>query len=192
MVLRLVREALEVGLSPEYILNQGLIPGMDVVGEKFKRGEYFIPNVLLAARAMNQGIALLEPHLAAAGFQACGKIILGTVAGDLHDIGKTLAGILFKGAGFQVIDLGTDVKPDQFLTAVEKENPDFLGLSALLTTTMLNMGKTVSLLREHDIRLPVLIGGAPTSRDYANDIGADFWADTAQDGVDFVRSCLSH
>ncbi len=187
----LIEQALKSGYPPEEILNQGLIAGMSIVGRKFRLGEYFIPNVLLAARAMNRGIALLEPHLKKSGFTSRGKIILGTVAGDLHDIGKTLAGIMFKGAGFQIVDLGTDVKLDQFLRAVQSEKPDFVGLSALLTTTMLNMGKTIDLLRQHQIHIPVIIGGAPTSQAYADEIKADFWANTAQDGVDFVLKRLA-
>jgi len=190
-VIRLIGKALAEKITPAIILNNGLIQGMDIIGKKFKAGEIFIPNVLIAARAMNGGIEILEPHLAAAGVEPKGKLLIGTVHGDLHNIGKTLVNIMFKGAGFKIIDLGVNVPAEKFLEAAKQEKPDVIGLSALLTTTMLNMNTTVSLLRENGINIPIIIGGAPTSAQYADSIKADFWAQTASDGVEMVRDYLA-
>ncbi len=186
MVALLVKQALSEAIGPEAILNHGLIAGMDIVGKKFKNGEYFIPNVLMAAKAMNGAIQILEPYLLEAGIKPKGKLLIGTVQGDLHDIGKTLVIIMFKGAGFQIVDLGTNVKGVDFVEAAKKESPDIIGMSALLTTTMMAMGENIELLKKAGIKSTVIIGGAPTSQNYADSIQADFWAATASDGVEIA------
>lgn len=187
-VISIVEQMLSEIVSPEVILNDGLIAGMDIVGTKFKNGEYFIPNVLMAAKAMNSAIQILEPRLLEAGVKPKGKLLIGTVHGDLHDIGKTLVSIMFKGAGYQIIDLGTNVEGHEFVEAAKKESPDIIGMSALLTTTMLSMEVNIDLLRKADVTTPVIIGGAATSQPYANAINADFWAATASEAVDIVAN----
>lgn len=185
-----VETALGRGDSPEMILNDGLIAGMKIVGEKFKAGEYFIPNVLISARAMNSAIQRLEPLLIEAGVKSTGKMLIGTVRGDLHDIGKTLVKIMFKGSGFDIVDLGTNVAAETFVEKARDEKPDIIALSALLTTTMLGMGEIIQALRGAGITAPVIIGGAPTSPEFAVSIGADLWAHTASEGVDLVLDRL--
>lgn len=188
-----VRKAIDDGMPPKEILDEGLIAGMDVVGRDFKAGDLFIPEVLLSARVMHAGLEILRPLLAETGVPAQGKIVIGTVAGDLHDIGKNLVSMMFQGAGFEVLDLGTDVPPENFIEAVRTENPDIVGMSALLTTTMPSMKTTIEALIQAGLRdqVNVLIGGAPVTTEYAVDIGADSFAPDAAAAVDAARKLLS-
>ena len=188
-VAALVRQALEEGSSPAEVLAGGLIVGMDRVGQDFKAGEIFIPEVLVAARAMHAGMAVLRPLLVAGGVPSRGRCVVGTVKGDLHDIGKNLVRMMLEGAGFEVIDLGTDVSPEAFVAAVREHRPRFVGLSALLTTTMLNMPATLDALRAAGLRdqVRVLVGGAPVTAAYAAQIGADGYAPDAAAAVDLAR-----
>jgi 5-methyltetrahydrofolate--homocysteine methyltransferase len=187
------RKAIDDGMSPKEILDDGLIAGMDVVGRDFKAGDLFIPEVLLCARAMHAGLEILRPLLARSGVPAQGKLVIGTVAGDLHDIGKNLVSMMFQGAGFEVIDLGTDVPPEKFVEAVRAENADLVGMSALLTTTMPSMKATIDALIQAGLRdkVKVLIGGAPVTAKYAEDIGADSFAPDAGVAVEVARNLLS-
>jgi 5-methyltetrahydrofolate--homocysteine methyltransferase len=188
-VTALVRQALEEGQSPAAVLAGGLIAGMDRVGQDFKAGEIFIPEVLVAARAMHAGMAVLRPLLAAGEVPSRGRCVVGTVRGDLHDIGKNLVRMMLEGAGFEVIDLGTDVSPEAFVAAVREHRPRLVGLSALLTTTMLNMPATLEALRAAGLRdqVRVLVGGAPVTAAYAAQIGADGYAPDAAAAVDLAR-----
>jgi len=187
------RKAIDDGMSPKEILDDGLIAGMDVVGRDFKAGDLFIPEVLLCARAMHAGLEILRPLLAESGVPAQGKLVIGTVAGDLHDIGKNLVSMMFQGAGFEVIDLGTDVSPEKFVETVRAENADLVGMSALLTTTMPSMKATIDALIQAGLRdkVKVLIGGAPVTAEYSEDIGADGFAPDAGSAVDAARELLA-
>lgn len=178
---QLVQQAIDQALPPDKILTEGLISAMTEVGQLFERGEFYVPEMLIAARAMKTGLTLLRPHLAAANVQAIGKVVIGTVQGDLHDIGKNLVGIMLEGAGFEVIDLGTDVSPQKFVEAVQAYQPDLIGCSALLTTTMPKMKVVIEALTEAGLRdrVKVMIGGAPITDQYALDIGADIYAPDA-------------
>jgi 5-methyltetrahydrofolate--homocysteine methyltransferase len=184
-VKELTQQALSEGKAPQEILDQALIPAMDVVGEKFTCAEFYIPEMLIAARAMQAGLALLAPLLAEGGSKAKGKVVLGTVKGDLHDIGKNMVGMMLQGSGFEVIDLGADVKPQRFVEAVQAEKPDFVMMSALLTTTMLAMGETIQALKAAGLRdkVRVAVGGAAVTQRFADQIGADFYSPTATGGV---------
>lgn len=181
---------LEQGVDAQIILNQALIPGMDEVGRLFKEGEYFVPEVLVAAKAMHASLNVIEPLLAKANVQRKGKIVTGTVEGDLHDIGKNLVCMMLKGAGYEIIDLGVDVSADKFVDAVRKENPDFVAISALLTSTMVNIPSVIESLRGSGLRekVKILVGGAPLTQEYADQIGADGYAPDASDAVALVRS----
>ncbi len=192
-VAALVQQALAEGVAPAEVLQAGLIAGMDRVGRDFKAGEIFIPEVLVAARAMHAGLDELRPLLAASAVPSQGCCILGTVQGDLHDIGKNLVRMMLEGAGFEVLDLGTDVSPDSFVAAVRAHRPQLLGLSALLTTTMLHMGATMEALRAAGLRdqVRVLIGGAPVTAAFAAQIGADAYAPDAATAVDLARKLVS-
>ncbi|MCK4690112.1 MAG: corrinoid protein [Candidatus Marinimicrobia bacterium] len=183
-VLELIEKSIEEGLPTEDILNNGLIKGMSVVGRKFKDGEIFIPEVLIAARAMTKGIERLEPLLIESGVEPRGKLLIGTVQDDLHDIGKNLVSVMFRGAGFQVVDLGVNITVDRFVEEAKKHTPDVIGLSALLTTTMVNMEGIVKALRENGNKSIIIIGGAPVTEEYARLINADLYARTAVEGVD--------
>jgi 5-methyltetrahydrofolate--homocysteine methyltransferase len=173
-----VQKALDEGLSPSDILDTGLLPGMNEVGDRFERGEMFVPEVLLAAKAMHDGLQVLRPHLVATGAKPVGKIVLGTVKGDIHDIGKNLVGMMCEGAGFEVINLGFDVDPEKFVEAVKENQPDIVGMSAMLTTTMIAMGYTIKALEEAGLRdkVKVIIGGAPVDSETVDRIGADGYA----------------
>ncbi|MCK4296273.1 MAG: corrinoid protein [Candidatus Marinimicrobia bacterium] len=189
-VLELIEKSIEEGLPTEDILNNGLIKGMSVVGRKFKDGEIFIPEVLIAARAMTKGIERLEPLLIKSGVEPRGKLLIGTVQDDLHDIGKNLVSIMFRGAGFQVVDLGVNITMDRFVEEAKKHTPDVIGLSALLTTTMVNMEGIVKALRESGNKSIIIIGGAPVTEEYAKLISADLYARNAVEGVDKVLDLL--
>lgn len=181
-VKKLVQQALDEGMNPDDILNEGLLSGMNIVGKKFKNNEVFVPEVLVAARAMNAGTAVLEPVLASSGSKPLGVAVLGTVKGDLHDIGKNLVNMMLKGAGFEVIDLGIDVEAAEFVDKAEEYNADIIAMSALLTTTMPNMKDTLDILEERGIRdrYIVMVGGAPVNENFAKQIGADYYtADSA-------------
>ena len=181
--------ALAAGVAPGEILREGLLAGMAVVGEEFGRREIFLPDVLLAARAMQAGMEILKPHLARDGAPPAGRVVLGTVQGDLHDIGKNLVGILLRGAGWEVIDLGTDVPATRFLEAAESSGARVIGLSALLTTTMPRMAEVVALLRERGLsgRVKLIVGGAPVTQAFADEIGADGWGFDAESAVRRVK-----
>ena len=191
-VRKLTAEALGAGLPAGEVLQQGLLAGMSVVGEQFRLREIFLPDVLLSARAMYAGLDVLRPHLASAGVASRGKVVIGTVKGDLHDIGKNLVGIMLKGAGFEVVDLGHDVAPEAFVDAAVREGATLIGMSALLTTTMTRMRDVVALLRERGLagRIRTIVGGAPLSSDFAREIGADDYACDAATAVDRVKALL--
>lgn len=176
-----VQAALEAGVSPAEILNKACIPAMTEVGRLFEEGEKFVPEMLISARAMKAAVGLLKPHLAQADVKSVGKAVLGTVAGDLHDIGKNLVGMMLEGTGFEVIDLGTDVPPQRFVEAVREHAPHIVGMSALLTTTMPAMKTTIEALTEAGLRdrVKVLVGGAPVTQEFADRIGADGYAPDA-------------
>ncbi len=187
-----VKKAIEEGAEPNVILNEGLIKAMDEVGKRFESGEYFVPEMLIAARAMKTGVAVLGPHLINSGVKPVGKVVIGTVAGDLHDIGKNLVGLMLEGAGFEVIDVGTDVSIERFVEAVRNEKPNLLGLSALLTTTMSGMTEVIKKLNENNQRenLKIFIGGAPVTQAFADQIGADGYADDAAGASRKARELL--
>lgn len=173
-ILDLVEEALDEGFTPEKILNKGMIEGMAVVGEKFKNGEVFIPEVMLSANTMQKGLERLEPLLAESGIKKKGKVLIGTVKDDMHDIGKNIVTIMFKGAGFEVVDLGTNVSAEEFIDKAYDFEPDIIGLSALLTTTMKNMKMIVNELMNEGLEAHIIIGGAPVTRDFADSMGVDY------------------
>jgi 5-methyltetrahydrofolate--homocysteine methyltransferase len=189
-VAELVQEALDQGLAPAEILSNGLIAGMDEVGKDFKAGDLFVPEVLVAARAMHAGMGVLRPLLAESDVPSAGKFVIGTVKGDLHDIGKNLVKMMLEGAGFETIDLGTDVEPAAFVDAVSEHQPEMVGMSALLTTTMVNMKTTIEALEEAGLRegIKVMVGGAPVTNAFAREIGADAYAPDAASAVDVARS----
>jgi 5-methyltetrahydrofolate--homocysteine methyltransferase len=180
----LVEQALSDGADPSLLLNDGLISAMAEVGELFEKNEFFVPEMLISARAMKDALVILRPHLQDKGIRPLGRIVLATVQGDLHDIGKNLVGIMMEGAGFEVIDLGVDVSPERIVAAVQEYRPELVGLSALLTTTMLKIEETIKGLEETGIRqsVKVIIGGAPTTPEYATSIGADLYAADAASG----------
>jgi 5-methyltetrahydrofolate--homocysteine methyltransferase len=176
---RMTREGLDIGLDPKQIIFKGLIPGMDVVGEKFRRNEYYVPQVLLSARAMYAGLDLLKPLLtAAATSEYLGTVVIGTAQGDLHDIGKNLVAMMLEGAGFRVLNLGRDVAPEAFCKAVEEHGANIVGISALMTTTMPAMKRTIDALVRAGLRdrVKVMVGGAPVTQAFADQIGADGYA----------------
>jgi 5-methyltetrahydrofolate--homocysteine methyltransferase len=188
-----VQEALAEGIAPAEILNQGMITAMAEVGRRFECGEYYVPEMLVAARAMQSGLAILKPHLQQNEAKSTGKIVVGTVKGDLHDIGKNLVAMMLEGAGFEVKDLGADVSPDKFVVAVIEHHPDLVGLSALLTTTMPNMKVTIDALKAAGVRdqVKVIIGGAPVTEEYANQIGADGFSPDASRAATLAKSLVS-
>lgn len=181
--------AVKEGLSAEEILNNGLMPGMDHVGVEFKAGNMFVPEVLRSAKAMHAAMSIIRPMLAETGTETKGTILLGTVAGDLHDIGKNLVGMMCEGAGFEIIDLGKDVEPETFVEAVKEHKPKILGMSALLTTTMRAMERTIKALDEAGVRdtVKIMIGGAPVTQSFADDIGADGYAPNAASASDMAK-----
>jgi 5-methyltetrahydrofolate--homocysteine methyltransferase len=184
-----VQAALREGVDAEAILREGLTAAMTTVGERLDRGEVFIPDVLWSAEAMQAGLSLVLPHLTEENAQPAGIVVIGTVQGDTHDIGKNFVGLMLSGAGFAVIDLGADVGPEAFVQAVAENEPDFLGMSAMLTTTMPTMIRTLQLLQERGLRSRVktLVGGAPVTQHYADSIGADGWAIDAPKAVMVAR-----
>src|SRR3990172_6929682 len=187
-----VQQAMQAGLPPASILNDALIGAMKEVGDRFERQEFYVPEMLVAARAMQSGLTLLKPLLVSSGVPTAGKIVLGTVKGDLHDIGKSLVGMMLEGAGFEVIDLGTDVGPEKFGEAVRTHQPQLVGLSALLTTTMQNMKSTLEALEDLGVRgqVKVMVGGAPVTDAFAKQIGADGYAPDASRAVTLAKALV--
>lgn len=183
----LTRLAIDEGIGPDQILEDALIPAMAVVGERFSRKEIYVPQMLMAARAMNSAMKHLKPFFQSGETKRKGKFIIGTVAGDLHDIGKNLVSMMIEGGGWEVIDLGVDVGTDRFLKAIDENPGAVVGLSALLTTTMENMKKTVVLLKEKKPDIKILVGGAPVTREYCEKIGADFYSPDPQGAVNFLK-----
>lgn len=192
-VAELVKKALEEGISPKDILEKGLIAGMDIIGEKFKNNEVYVPEVLIAARAMHAGMDVLKPVLTSSGVEPIAKVVIGTVKGDLHDIGKNLVKMMLEGAGFDVIDLGVDVTAEKFIETVKEYNPNIVAMSALLTTTMSHMRTVIEELEKEGFRdqVRVIIGGAPITDKYAEEIGADGYAPDAASAVDKCKELLS-
>jgi 5-methyltetrahydrofolate--homocysteine methyltransferase len=187
-----VRAALEANVPAAEILHQACIPAMTEVGRLFEAGEKFVPEMLISARAMQAALQLLKPHLVRAGVQSLGKVVIGTVAGDLHDIGKNLVAMMLEGAGFEIIDLGTDVSADKFVNAVRDHKPDLVGMSALLTTTMTSIGATIKALTEAGLRdkVKVLVGGAPLTQEFADKVGADGFAPDAGSASRVAKAVL--
>lgn len=185
-----VKEALDSGISPGTILKEGLIKGMDIIGGKMETGEMFIPEVLHSARAMSSALEYLKPLLAAAEISASGKIVIGTVKGDLHDIGKNLVIMMLESSGFEVYDLGVDVSPERFVAAVKENNADLVGLSALLTTTTRMMQQTIKAIEESGLRssVKIIIGGAPVTQGFADQIGADGYAPDAGAAIKLAKA----
>ncbi|MGM0497658.1 MAG: corrinoid protein [Bacteroidota bacterium] len=182
-------EAIESGSEPVDILNQGLLPGMDAVGQKWKDGDMFMPEVLRCAKAMSGAMDIIRPKLSDSELGNAGTLVIGTVAGDLHDIGKDLVGMMFEGAGYKVINIGIDQPNEEFVKAVKEHKPDVLGMSALLTTTMPRMGEVINSLKEAGIRdqVAVTVGGAPVTEEFAEEIGADIYAPNAGSAVDITN-----
>jgi len=192
-VAELVKQALEENLLPKDILENGLIKGMDIIGAKFKKNEVYVPEVLIAARAMHAGMDVLRPKLVETGVKNIGKVAIGTVKGDLHDIGKNLVKMMLEGAGFEVVDLGVDVSVDKFVEAVKEHQPNIIGMSALLTTTMVNMPEVIKALDIAGLRdkVKVMVGGAPITQNYANQIGADGYSPDAASAADKAKTFVA-
>ena len=185
----LVEQALGEGLAPGDVLNEGLLSGMNVIGTRFKKNEVYVPEVLIAARAMKAGMEILQPELASAGVEPIGIAVIGTVKGDLHDIGKNLVGMMLEGAGFKVVDAGIDVAPEKFIEVAKESNASVLGVSALLTTTMTNMKAVVDAVKGSDLndKVKVMIGGAPVTQAFCDEIGADGYAPDAASAADLAK-----
>lgn len=190
----IINALLEKGVSPKEIISEGLIPSMSVVGQKMKSGEMFIPEVLASAHAMSGGMELLKPLITGAELSTIykGKVVIGTVQGDLHNIGKKIVSMLLESGGFTVLDIGVDISADRFVEAVEQEQPDILGLSALLTTTMPRMGEVIETLKRSNLRdkVQVMVGGAPITQDFTDSIGADGYAPDAVSALDKIKQLL--
>jgi 5-methyltetrahydrofolate--homocysteine methyltransferase len=192
-IVDLTEDALDEGLRAQQILDSGLMAGMDYVGVEFKAGNMFVPEVLRSAKTMQLAMDILKPLLVESGAKMVGKVLLGTVKGDLHDIGKNLVGMMCEGAGFEVEDIGKDVAPEQFVEAIKKFEPEVLGMSALLTTTMRVMEQTIKAIEESGVRdrVKIMIGGAPVTQDFADQIGADGYASNAASAADLAREFVS-
>ena len=191
-VCALVQKALNEGIQPGQILKNGLLAGMDQVGIDFRAGDLFVPEVLISARAMHAGMDILRPLLSQSDLASSNKIVIGTVQGDLHDIGKNLVGMMLEGGGFEVIDIGIDLPPEKFVDAIKAERPDIVAMSAMLTTTMQNMKHTIDALENAGVReeVRVIVGGAPVTKEYADEIGADGYAPDAGSAVELARSLV--
>ena len=192
-VKELVKKALDEGVEVEKILNEALVAGMDVVGKKFQANEFYVPEMLIAARAMKAGMEIIKPILVQEDIKSQGTVVLGTVKGDLHDIGKNLVGMMLEGAGFEVIDAGIDVAPEVFVQTAKEKEAHLIGLSALLTTTMVGMKDVIKALKEANLdgKVKVMIGGAPLTQSYADEIEADGYAPDAASAVDEAKKLLS-
>jgi len=191
-VTSLVTEALDQGVPAKEILDSGLVKGMDIVGERMEKGEMFIPEVLMSAKAMSSAVEILRPHLGEGEISVAGKVLIGTVKGDLHDIGKNLVAMMLESAGFEVHNLGTDITPEGFVEAIKEKEPDVLGLSALLTTTMGMMKETVDAVKESGLRdrIKIIVGGAPVNQAFAEKIGADGYAPDAGSATRLAKALL--
>ncbi len=185
-----VRQACRQGEDPKVILEQALMSGMTVVGQRFRKNEMFIPEVLASAKAMNEGLTILKPLLVGIGLKAVGTVVIGTVKGDLHDIGKNIVGMMLEANRFEVIDLGIDVPIEKFVEAVQKKKPDILGMSALLSTTMPRFGETIQAVRKAKLNVKIIIGGAQVNLAYAEECGADGYAPNAIEAVDLVKKLM--
>ncbi len=185
-----VATLMEQGHTPGSILNDALIPAMDEVGDLYQKGEYFLPELLISARAMQRALDVIKPRLAEQGVKSAGKVVIGTVRGDLHDLGKNLVNMTLEGAGFEVIDLGKDVPPDKFVAAIKEHDPLVVGLSALITTTMPAMKETIDAITSAGLRskVKIMIGGAPVTSDYAREIGADYYGPDSTAGKNYARN----
>jgi 5-methyltetrahydrofolate--homocysteine methyltransferase len=192
-VKELVRKALSMNINPERLLNSGLIKGMEAVGKKFKKNEIFIPEVLIASRAMKSAMDVIKPYMSEVEERSLGKIVLGTVKGDLHDIGKMVVGIALEREGYDIIDIGIDVPKETFLETIQKEKPNILGMSALLTTTMTYMRDVIDSIKsaQFQTEVKIIIGGAPITQSFADEIGADGYAPEAESAVTLVKTLLS-
>jgi 5-methyltetrahydrofolate--homocysteine methyltransferase len=188
-----VQQLLADGKDPHVLMSEAMIPAMDVVGDLFQKGEYYLPEMLMAAKAMKAGMGIIKPGIAKSGAKPMGKVVVGTVKGDMHDIGKNLLSMSLEGAGFEVIDLGIDVAPQAFVQSLKEHQPLALGLSALLTTTMIGMRETVEAVEEAGLRhtVKVMIGGAPVTEEFAREIGADFYGPDSTSGKDYARRCVT-
>jgi 5-methyltetrahydrofolate--homocysteine methyltransferase len=193
VIVDLTKDALDEGVDSKKILDQGLMPGMDHVGVEFKAGNMFVPEVLRSARTMQAALGIIKPLLAETGAKMTGKVLLGTVKGDLHDIGKNLVAMMCEGAGFEVKDLGKDIEPEAFVTAVKEFEPDIVGMSALLTTTMRAMEQTIKALEEAGVRdkVKIMIGGAPVTQAFSDQIGADGYASNAASASELAKKFVS-
>jgi 5-methyltetrahydrofolate--homocysteine methyltransferase len=189
---KLVERGLKQGSSPKEILDNGLIVGMDEVGARFKRGDMFVPEVLMSADAMAAGMEILRPLLAESGAEMLGKIVMGTVKGDLHDIGKNLVSMLCEGAGFEIVDIGFNAEPEKFIEAIKQHQPQVVGMSAMLTTTMRAMGQTIKAIEEAGLRdkVKIMVGGAPVDKDFADAISADGYGSNAPSGADLAKQLV--
>jgi len=187
---KLTQEALDSGVSAKEILDKGLLPGMEIVGQRFKACEMFIPEVLRSAKTMGAAMGIIRPLLSETDAAGSGTVVIGTMEGDLHDIGKNLVGMMLEGAGFTIVDLGTDVKPQEFVDAAKEHKPKILGMSALLTTTMPKMGETINALKEAGIRdqIKIMAGGAPVTQDFVDEIGADAYGSNATAAVEKAKA----
>ncbi len=188
----LTKLALDSGIKPDQILDQALIPAMEVVGDRFSRKEIYVPQMLMSAKAMNSAMKHLKPFFQSGETKRKGKFIIGTVAGDLHDIGKNLVSMMIEGGGWEVIDLGVDVSTEKFMKAIEENPSSVVGLSALLTTTMENMKKTVAVIKEKHADTKILIGGAPVTKEYCEKIGADFYSPDPQGAVNYLKQLVTN
>ena len=189
-VKELTQKALNEGEAPEKVLKEGLIPAMDRIGVRFRNNDIFIPEVLIAARAMHAGLGVLKPILAKSTTSSAIKVVLGTVRGDLHDIGKNLVGMMLEGAGFEVVDLGIDVSPEKFIQSAKENGAQIIGMSALLTTTMMQMQTTVQKVKAEGLKIKTVIGGAPVTAEFAKQIGADGYAPDAASAVSTIKEVL--
>jgi 5-methyltetrahydrofolate--homocysteine methyltransferase len=189
---KLVERGLKQGISPKEILDNGLIVGMDEVGARFKRGDMFVPEVLMSADAMAAGMEILRPLLVESGVEMLGKIVMGTVKGDLHDIGKNLVSMLCEGAGFEIVDIGFNADPEKFIDAIKQHQPQIVGMSAMLTTTMRAMGQTIKAIEEAGLRdkVKIMVGGAPVDKDFADVITADGYGSNAPSGADLAKQLV--
>jgi len=192
-VSELVKQSLNENIAPKKILEEGLIHGMSIIGKRFKKNEIYVPEVLISARAMHAGMDVLKPKLIESGVKNIGKVVMGTVKGDLHDIGKNLVEMMLEGAGFEVIDLGTDISTDKFVEAVKEHKPNIIGMSALLTTTMVNIPEVIKALEAASLRdkVKIMVGGAPITQNYADQIGADGYSPDASSAVDKAKTFLN-
>jgi 5-methyltetrahydrofolate--homocysteine methyltransferase len=190
-VKQLVEKAISEGVPPAKVLNEGLLQGMGIIGDKFKKNEVYVPEVLIAARAMKAGMDVLKPKLVAAGVQPLGTAVIGTVKGDLHDIGKNLVGMMLEGAGLRVVDAGIDVAPEKFVQLARENQAQVVGVSALLTTTMTNMKLVVDAVKESGLKVKVMVGGAPVTQAFSDEIGADGYAPDAASAADLAKTLIT-